>query len=159
MDAWPHDTRRILPEDLRPQMKRVLNANRRTGESEPAVAPACARARLRPHPFDLPRMDGLVHRYSQYLGVVAQYWGQCGAKIENQRAYFDTEPTTAVDRTEAPIAARVAFLDRLRTVHAADARAALVQVWGREPAESRLRLIGALQRGSATRTEPSSKRL
>lgn len=147
VDAWPPDTRRILPESVRPKMLRLLNASRCTEGCELAIALACMRGRLRPHPFDLPRVEGFVRRHCQYLGVVAQYWAQRQTKADNRRGYFDAEATTLENWTDAPIAARVAYLARLREQHAPDARAALEQVWSRESVEARFRLIAAMQTG------------
>jgi hypothetical protein len=147
VDTWPHDARRILPDDVRPQVLRLLNANRCTDESELATALAFARGRLRPHPFDLPRVDGFVRRHNGYLGVVAQYWAQRETKTESRKGYFDADETSAQNWSEAPISARVAYLEHLRKADAAAARAGLEQVWAAEAAEARVRLISAMQTG------------
>jgi hypothetical protein len=147
VDAWPQDARRVLPESVRPQVLRLLKANRCTDDSELSVALACSRLRLRPHPFDLPKLDGFVRRHSQHLGVVAQYWVQRETKAESRKGYFDEDAATAENWTEAPIAARVAYLERLRKQDAAEARSALEQVWPGETADARVRLIGTLQTG------------
>ncbi|HKF49384.1 MAG TPA: DUF5691 domain-containing protein [Terracidiphilus sp.] len=147
VDSWPQDTRRVLPESVRPRMLRLLNANRCTDDSELAVALACSQLRLRPHPFDLPKLDGFVRRHSQHLGVAAQYWAQRDTKTESRKGYFDEDGPAAENWTEVPIAVRVAYLERQREHDPAAARSALEQVWPGEPADARVRLIGALQTG------------
>ena len=147
VDTWPHDARRIVPENVRSQILRLLNANRCTDDTELAVALAFARKKLRLHPFDLPRLDAFVHRHHQHLGVVAQYWSQRDAKPESRRGYFDDDAMAPGNWTEAPIGARVAYLEHLRKEDADSAREALEKVWAAESAEARVRLIGAMQAG------------
>lgn len=147
VDTWPHDARRIVPDGVRPQILRLLNANRCTDDTELAVALACARTKLRPHPFDLPRMEGFARRHNQYLGVAAQYWAQRDAKTEDRKGYFEDDAIDAENWTEAPIAARVAYLEHVREENPDNAREVLAGVWAAETADARVRLIGVIQNG------------
>ncbi|UWZ86835.1 DUF5691 domain-containing protein [Occallatibacter riparius] len=147
VEAWPLDARRIVPENVRAQMLRLLNANRCTSETELAVAFAFARNKLRPHPFDLPRLDAFVRRHNRYLGVVAQYWAQREAKAESRTGYFDDDALSVENWAEAPIGARLAYVEQLRKENADRAREILEKAWGAESAEARVRLIGAVQTG------------
>lgn len=147
VETWPDDTRRIVPENVRPQILRLLNANRCTTETELAVALAFARKKLRPHPFDLPRLDAFVRGHNQHLGVVAQFWAQREAKPEIRRGYFDDDAMSAENWTEAPLGARVVYLEHLRAENADQGREALEKTWAAESADARVRLIGAMQTG------------
>ena len=147
VDIWPDDARRIVPEDERLPILRLLNANRCTSETELAVALAFTRKKLRPHPFDLPRLDAFVRRHNQHLGVLAQFWAQRGTKPESRRGYFDDEAMTPENWAEAPIGARVAFLEHLRKENVSEGREVVEKVWAAESADARLRLVGAMQTG------------
>jgi hypothetical protein len=147
VDTWPHDERRLVPARVRPQILRLLKMNRCTDDTELAVALAFARNRLRAHPFDLPQMDGFVRRHNEYLGVIAQFWAQRDTRAESRKGYFDDDAISAENWTEAPIGARVVYLQHLRKENAGGAREALEKVWAVESADVRVRLIGAMEAG------------
>ena len=74
LEQWPRDERRIVPDSLRRPILRLLD--RSTDDTARALAIEFETHRLRPHPFDLPLLDGFIRRYADRLGATAQYWLQ-----------------------------------------------------------------------------------
>lgn len=74
VESWPRDERRIVPDSMRGKILRLLD--RCTDDTARAMALALDRKLLRPHPFDLPKLDDFVRRYGEWLGATAQYWAQ-----------------------------------------------------------------------------------
>ncbi len=144
-EDWPRDDRRILPEALRAPILRLLDGHKCTEDTAVTVAWALEKRRLRPHPFDLPKMDAFVRRHAEHLGIMAQYWAQRDSPVERRQGYFDAEDVNEQSWTDAPLARRVKFLEELRQRDAAKARDMLKAAWARENAEARARLLAALQ--------------
>ena len=69
VENWPHDERRIVSDSMRSKILRLLD--RCTDDTARALALALEKHRLRPHPFDLPKLDGFLSRYSERLGAAA----------------------------------------------------------------------------------------
>jgi hypothetical protein len=147
VEAWPHDERRMVPEALRRPILRLLGSNKCTDDTEIALAWALDNRRLRPHPFDLPRMDAFVRKYGQHLGITAQHWAQREHPAERRSGYFDAEEIDEQNWTEAPVARRVRFLEELRERVPARGRTLLESVWAAENAQARFRLLAAIQTG------------
>jgi hypothetical protein len=144
---WPEDVRPIIPDHLRAPILRLMNAPKCSNAAESAVAWAFASKKVRPHLFDLPRMEGFVRRQADHLGVVAQYWAQREVPAEKQNSYFDADQISEKNWTDAPSALRLKFLESLRARDAAAGRKLVAPVWARESAEVRLRLLAAMQVG------------
>ena len=149
VEAWPRDERAIVPEDVRPMMLRLLAEGRCSDDIALALAWALARCKLRPHPFDLPRLDGFIRSYAEHLGTTAQFWAQREKPPAQQHGYFDAGALDAENWTEAPLARRVKFLEEFRRSNADAARILLESAWPNESAAARLRLLTALQIGLA----------
>jgi Family of unknown function (DUF5691) len=145
VETWPHDERPIVPQALRAPILRLLD--RCTEDTVRALALALEERHLRPHPFDLPKMDGLVRRYADRLGVTAQYWVQRETKSAAPRGYFDAVELNAETWTEATPRVRAKFLRELRKRDAEAARMLLEKTWNAEDADSRAQLIATLQTG------------
>jgi len=144
-DEWPADDRAVVSGQSRTLLLRLLQEKRVTSDSEFAAARALERRRLRPHPFDLPRIDGFIRKHSEKLGATARYWVDREAPEVQRRGYFDAEELTASTWAEAPLARRAAFLEAWRERDAAGAREALAAVWATRSADERLRLLGAMR--------------
>lgn len=142
---WPAEDRPIVSWDARAILLRLLEEKRLTADSEFAVACALERRRLRPHPFDLPRIEGFLHKHAERLGATAQYWIERVTPHIQRRSYFDAEELTPSNWADAPLARRAAFIEDWRTPDAAGAREALAAVWATRNADERLRLLGAMQ--------------
>jgi hypothetical protein len=152
VESWPRDERPILPQALRAPILRLLD--RCTEDTARALAVALETQRLRPHPFDLPKMDGFVRRHSDRLGVTAQYWVQRETNTSTARGYFDAVELNAETWTEAPPRMRAKFLREMRKRDAEGARLLLEKSWNGEDAERRVQLISVMQTGlSAADTE------
>lgn len=154
LETWPKDERPIVPSALRSLMVRLLSGGKCSEDSMLALARALDRHKLRPHPFDLPRMDGFVKSYAERLGTTAQYWAQREAPPERQRGYFDADELNEQNWTQAPPARRARFLDELRGRDAATARGLLESVWAQEPVDARLRLLAVMQTGLSVDDRP-----
>lgn len=149
VERWPCDERRILPDDLRARLIRLLQARSCAEGSELALAFAFDRHRLRPHPFDFPKMGGFVRKYPEHLGVTAQHWAQRDTMVEKRNEYFDADDINEKNWTEAPRARRVKFLEELRVQNAAAARELMASVWAHEDPETRVRLLATMKTGLA----------
>jgi hypothetical protein len=144
-DEWPAEDRPIVPSEARALLRRLFQEKRITADSEFAVACALDRRRLRPHPFDLPRMESFLRKHAERLGAAAQYWVERETPEIQRRGYFDADELTPANWAEAPLARRAAFLEGWRARDAAGAREALASVWASRSADERLRLLGAMQ--------------
>lgn len=147
VESWPLDERAIIAENLRPMMQRLLAEGRCTDDTALALAWALARCKLRPHPFDLSRLDSFIRSYAEHLGTTAQFWAQREKPAAQKQGYFDADVIDAGNWTEAPLARRVKFLEEFRRSDAAAARSLLESAWPQENSAARLRLLGALQTG------------
>jgi len=142
---WPAEDRPIVSGEARTLLLRLLQEKRLTADSEFAAACALERCRLRPHPFDLPRMESFVRKHAERLGSTALYWIERETPEVQRRSYFDAEELTESNWAEATLARRAAFLESWRARDAAGAREALAAVWANRSADERLRLLGAMQ--------------
>jgi hypothetical protein len=149
VERWPHDERRIIPNDLRGRAIRLLASRSCAEGSELALAFAFDGHRLRPHPFDFPTVGGFVRKYAEQLGVTAQHWAQRDTAVEKRNEYFDADDVSEKNWTEAPRARRVKFLEELRMRDTAAARELLTSVWAHEDPETRVRLLATMQVGLA----------
>jgi hypothetical protein len=145
VESWPHDERRIVPDRMRSKILRLLD--RCTDDTARAVALAFEKQRLRPHLFDLPRIDGFVRKYADQLGVTAQYWTQRGISEPQSRGYFDANELTVETWTEAPLRKRVRFLKDLRKQNPEAGRQLVQKNWPAENPDSRVQLISTFRIG------------
>ena len=143
VESWPHDQRRIIPDRMRSKILRLLD--RCTEDTARALALALEKRGLRPHPFDLPKLDSFVRRYAERLGTTAQYWTQCDAPAQQSRGFFDAEELTSENWSEGPLRQRVKFLTDLRKRDQKVARELLEKTWPAEIPNSRVHLLSIFQ--------------
>jgi len=142
------DHRRVLPDPARRPLIRLLTGKRATEDLALAVAWAFDRLKLRPHLFDLPRLDDFVHAHAESLGATAQYWARRQEDAEAPPLdYFGPEALEDVTWSSAPLGRRVLFIEERRRQDAEAARTLLEAAWPRESADARVRLLMALQTG------------
>ncbi len=150
-----HDDRPILPNPMRRILIRLLRDNKSGDDLQLALAWAFARCRVRPHPFDLPRIDGFVRAHAEQLGLTAQHWA---AQREDANTapqnYFDAEAPDDTTWSKAPLAQRARFIANRRRVDAQTARALVEAVWNQENADARVRLVMALETGLNASDQP-----
>jgi len=119
-----------------------------------AIAWAFERQGLRPHPFDLPRLDDFVRTHAEFLGATAQYWAR---RQDDAYApapdYFGPDALDDTNWSSAPLGRRVRFIEQRRRQDSEAARTLLEATWPQESADARVRLLMMLQAGlsSATR--------
>ncbi|MGB6719753.1 MAG: DUF5691 domain-containing protein [Terracidiphilus sp.] len=147
VERWPRDERAIVPEAMRTVVLRLLEGSKCTEDTALALAWALEKRKLRPHPFDLPKMDGFVRRHAAFLGVAAQFWAQRDVPAERRSDYFDADVVSEQNWTDAPLGRRTKFLEVLRGRDSNAGRELLESAWGAENAEARLRLLSALEAG------------
>jgi len=145
VEHWPRDERRIIPDRLRPAILRLLD--RSTDDTARALARALEKQKLRPHPFDLPKLDGFVRRYADRLGATAQFWEQRETPAQQARGYFEADELTAENWTESTLRQRVQFLKTLRNRDAEGASKLLETSWPSENPDSRVQLLSTLRTG------------
>jgi hypothetical protein len=143
VESWPHDQRRIIPGRMRSKIARLLD--RCTEDTARALALAFEKQGLRPHPFDLPKLDGFVRRYAERLGTTAQYWMQRDTPAQQSRGFFDAEELTSENWSEGSLRKRLKFLTDLRKRDPKAARELLEKSWPAEIPDSRVHLLSILQ--------------
>jgi hypothetical protein len=142
------DNRRILPDPARRPLIRLLSGRRTTEDLALAVAWAFDRLKLRPHPFDLPKLDDFVRAHAESLGATAEYWAKRQDDAEAPPPdYFGPEALEDTTRSSAPLVRRVRFIEERRRQDAEGARTLLETTWPQESADARVRLVMALQTG------------
>jgi len=145
------DNRRILPDAARRPLVRLLTAKRATEDLAHAVAWAFDRLRLRPHPFDLPRLDDFVRAHAECLGATAQYWARPQHDVDAPLPdYFGPEALEDATWTSAHLEQRVRFIEERRRQDSDGARLLLEASWPQESADARARLLLALKTGLAS---------
>jgi hypothetical protein len=152
VEHWPRDERRILPDRLRPAILRLLD--RSTDDTARALAFAFDKRKLRPHPFDLPKLDGFARRYVDRLGATAQYWVQRETSAQVARSYFEADELTADNWTESSLRPRVLFLKALRKQDPEAAQKLLEKSWSGEDPDSRVQLLSTLQLNLSHQDKP-----
>lgn len=143
------DTRTMVPDAARPLMLRLVTGKGNPSDDPAAFALAVAldRLRLRPHPFDLPRLEAFVRKYSERLGQAAQAFVAGRAGSGEEQSWFEEEELDSENWTLATPTRKAAFIARLR---ASDAPGARILVEGQLPLEKadvRVRLVEALASG------------
>lgn len=152
VESWPRDERRIVPDRMRSKIFRLLD--RCTDDTARALALALERLKLRPHPFDLPKLDGFVRRFADRLGPTALYWMQRDTPAQQSRGYFDGEELTSETWAEGPLRRRVKFLKDLRKQDPKAGRELLEKSWPGEDPDSRVQLLSTLQIGLSADDRP-----
>jgi hypothetical protein len=152
VEHWPRDVRRIIPDRLRPIILRVLD--RSTDDTARALALALDKQKLRPHPFDLYKLDRFVRRYADRLGATADYWVQRETPAQQLHNYFETDELTADNWTEGSLRSRVLFLKVLRKQDPDGAQKLLEKSWSGENPESRVQLLSTLHAGLSSLDKP-----
>ena len=159
-DGWARieDTRTIVPDAARPLMRRLVGAKDGSASdiAARALADTCRRLRLRPHPFDLPRLPVFVRTYGDSLGAYATAWAERNEQIENRPAnYFDdAQMIDSSNWTSARPAARFDFIAAMRGREPDRARELVEASFTNDPAPVRTRLLGALRRGLSQADAP-----
>jgi hypothetical protein len=150
------DPRAIVPDAARALMRRLLGSKDGTDDdiANLAVADACNRRRLRPHPFDLPRLSGFVKRHGELLGATASAWAARGEAEAQPASFFDADAIDETNWTLARPAARTAFIAALRAREPERARALVEASFASDAAPVRARLLGALARGLSAADVP-----
>jgi len=152
VESWPRDERCIVPDRLRPHIFRLLD--KCTEDSARALALTLEKQKLRPHPFDLPKLDGFIERYADRLGTTAQYWVQRETPAQQSRGYFEADELNADNWTESPLRARAKFLKALRNQDPEAGRKLMQKSWGEENPDSRVQLLSAFQIGLSAEDKP-----
>lgn len=153
VESWPRDGRRMVPDRMRSKIMRLLD--RCTDDTARALALMLEKQKLRPHPFDLPRLEGFVRKYADLLGATAQYWTQRDAHaLQPIRGYFDDDELTIETWTEASLRKRVKFLKDLRRQNPEAGRQLLEKSWATEIPESRVQLLSTLPVGLSADDKP-----
>ena len=152
VESWPQDQRRIIPDRMRSKILRILD--KCTEDTARALALAFEKRGLRPHPFDLPKLDGFVRRYAERLGTTAQYWTQRDTPAQQSRGFFDAEELTSENWSEGSLRKRVKFLTDLRKRDPKVARELLEKSWPAEVPDSRVHLLSILQIEPAADDKP-----
>lgn len=134
----------ILPDTLRRPLLRLLNGKVNTEHPALAIARSMDQQRLRPHPFDLPKLDGFVRKHAEQLGTTAQSWASSKNEVNESVGFYDRDILDETNWTQSTLPRRALFLEALRGSDAAKARELLEAAWPQETADARTRLLSAL---------------
>jgi hypothetical protein len=141
------DRRAVVPDSARSLMRRLVGGRdgSATDVAALALADTCNRRALRPHPFDMPRVDAFIRAHAERLGSCAAAWVERGGNPEvRPRHYFDAQAIDAANWNSAGPAARAAFIATMRAKDPDGARALVEASFVSEPAPVRVRLVDAL---------------
>lgn len=141
------DRRRLLPDELRRPMLRLLKGRMGTDHVAMAVARALDEKGMRPHPFDLPQLDVFVRSYAERLGATAEHWKARQSKSVEVASAYDEEALHDANWAEAPLGKRVEYLMARRRADAVGARMLLEAAWPQQNADARFRLLQGMQDG------------
>jgi len=153
------DERKILADDLRRPLIRLLTGKNATEHPARALARTFDRLRLRPHPFDLPLIDAFVRSNAEKLGPTAQHWADRQKPEAETQSYFDPELLDDTNWAQATPSRRVAYLEQRRRDDADAARALVESTWGQEDADARFRLLQVFQTGLTMADQPFLSKL
>jgi hypothetical protein len=141
------DERRILPGRLRKPMIWLLRNRRATEAIELALAWSFDQLKLRPHPFDLPRLGSFTKSYADYLGPTAQVWAHRDSSAGPSAVIHDSFSSTEIDATNwttAPPSRRAEFILQQRRIDSTAGLELVRSVWANEDADMRVRLLTAI---------------
>jgi hypothetical protein len=146
-----HDDRAILLDRMRRPLIQILQNKKTSADLELALAWAFDRAKVRPHPFDLPRVDAFVRAHAENLGLTAQHWvernNDANTAVAPAPHYFAADTVDDSNWASAPLAERARYLADRRKQDPAAANALLEGVWSQQNADARVRLLMALETG------------
>lgn len=147
--AAPADPRALVPPATRAPMLRLVAGKGASAEDPAALALACAldRLRLRPHPFDVPRLEAFVRRHAERLGPAALAAIAPVERSGDSGAWFESAELEPGNWMLASPARKAAFIAGLRAADPHGARALVATQLPVEKAEVRLRLVDALATG------------
>jgi hypothetical protein len=148
------DERKIVADNLRRPIIRLLTAKNVTEHPARALARSFDLLRLRPHPFDLPSIDAFVRSNSERLGPTALHWADRQKPDAETQNYFDPELLDESNWAQATLSRRVTYLEQRRRDGADAARTLLESTWGQESADARFRLLQTLQTALSTTDQP-----
>lgn len=148
------DHRRILPDTLRRPLLRLLSGKANTEHPTLAIARGMDQQRLRPHPFDLPKLDGFTRKHAEQLGTTAQSWADSKSDVDESGGFYDRDILDETNWTQSTLPRRALFLEALRGTDAAKARELLEAAWPKETADARTRLLRALSSELSVADEP-----
>jgi hypothetical protein len=147
------DNRMLLPDALRRPLLRVLTGKTVTEHPALAIARVFDQRRLRPHPFDLPKLDAFVRRHADQLGNTAQHWARSKGDSK-ELGYYDRDLLDETNWNESTLARRATFFEAQRKQDAGGARTLLEAAWPQENAQVRARLLQAMQINLSASDQP-----
>jgi hypothetical protein len=150
------DPRATVPDAVRALMRRLVGGKDGAADdiASLALADVCNRHRLRPHPFDLPRLASFVKRHGELLGAATSAWAARGEAEGLPTGFFDADAIDETNWTLARPAARATFIAALRTRESERARALVEASFASDAAPVRVRLLGALAHGLSAADVP-----
>jgi hypothetical protein len=150
-----HDQRTVMADGMRRPLIRLLNNRKPQDDVALALAWAFGRNKVRPHPFDLPKMDAFVRAHAEHLGLTAQHWAQQRDDSKTEvGGYVDAEDLDEATWTKGSPGLRMRFITERRKQDANAARVMVEAVWAQENAETRVRLLTALETGLHAGDQP-----
>ncbi len=148
------DPRRIVPEDVRRPLVRLLTDRKASAPATRAIAQAFDSLGLRPHPFDFPAIEPFLGSFAERLGPTAEHWVERQQPTAEPGSYFADDVLDDANWAQARPARRVAYFEARRSSNSDEARALLEPAWPQQNPDMRFRLLEALQTGLAAEDQP-----
>jgi len=140
------DDRRIIPDEMRRPLIRLLTLSKATPPVAAAIAWAMDKAQLRLHPFDQPKLDTFIRAHAEHLGSTAEQWATRRADVSTAPVYFFAEDELDDNNWHTvQLRHRARYIEERRKLDPDAARALVETAWPQQDAEARVRLLMAFQ--------------
>lgn len=140
------DRATIVPDAARKLLLRLLSSkNQTSGQLSAAIARTFVEKKLRPHPFDLPKLELFVKAFAESLGAEALAFSEREIPLDRKQNYFAPDQLNDENWMLATPAVKAGYISRRRAADPAAGRTLVEAVWGAQNADSRVRLLGALR--------------
>lgn len=140
------DGRRIIGEPARKLLLRLLGGKSQASEHlADALARTLVERSLRPHPFDLPRLETFVKPRAELLGAEALAFAERATPAAERQSYFAPDKLTDDTWMLATPAVKAHYIAGRRAADPDAARVLVETSWASENADNRVRILGTFQ--------------
>jgi hypothetical protein len=154
------DSVAIMPDAARKLLIRLFSGkNQGSAQLSSMIVRKLAERKLRPHPFDLPKLEAFVKAHAQNLGAEALAFSEREKPAAQKQNYFAPDRLNDENWMLATPAIKAGYIGVRRATDREAARALVEAAWGTETADSRMRLLGALREHLSEADAPFLKSL
>lgn len=140
------DGRRIIGDPARKLLLRLLGGKSQASEHlANALARTFVERSLRPHPFDLPKLETFVKPRAEQLGAEALAFAERETPVAEKQNYFAPDKLTDETWMLATPAVKAHYIAERRATDPDGARALVEASWASENADNRVRILGVFR--------------